>query len=219
MPFPDQEYLQNLIKHLETRVKSNSTTQDLLLMYSGAAMNWIADFVLDESVEWEKREMEINQLTLTGTNPQWNKIILEQAERSPEKLRELIINNQDIANTFKTAEFNNAPILVRFEDEKYSVLDGMHRVVAAIRDGKKLIAAYTGTPSQNPKPMCEPHVVYDLLKVYHRGLNRDRAGLIAALKFLKQAYVNVEDLLTNRFGPQWIANKDIQEIITEVLKA
>ncbi len=217
MPFPDREYTEILIDHLIRKTRQTNKPEDLLLMLSGASLNWIADFVLDESVAWEKREINVADLYLTGTNPEWNKIIIDRAQRSPEKLKRLMAEDSAVKTMLSNLVFDEVPILVRVDDGKLKVLDGMHRVVAAIRDNRKTVSAYIGTPSGNSKPLCEAHVIYDLLRAYQRSIHKDRQGLIAALRFLKNNYVNVESLLRDRFNAEWIPDEGVQKVIREVL--
>ncbi len=98
------------------------------------------------------------------------------------------------------------------------MLDGMHRIVAAIRDGHDNIDAFMVRFQGSPKPVCESHVIYDLLRAYERGINRDRDGLISALRFLRGSFTNVEELLRQRFDSSLLRNSDLQAIITVVLQ-
>jgi hypothetical protein len=218
MPFPDQDYLENLIDHLTRKTRQTNKPEDLLLMLSGASLNWIADFVLDESVVWEKREIKVADLYLTGTNPEWNKVIIDKAQRSPEKLQQIMAEIPSVKGLFADCVFDNVPILVRVDGGKLKVLDGIHRLIAAIRDDRKTVIGYVGTKTGDSRPLCEAHVVYDFIRAYQRSAVKDREGLIAALKFLKNNYVNVEGLLRNRFNADWVPDEDVQKIIAEVLK-
>ena len=119
---------------------------------------------------------------------------------------------------FLDAKYEDIPILIRFEDDKYKVLDGMHRTIAAIREGKETIQAFIARSIGKPAPYCEPHVIYDFLRAYHRKMNLDRNGLIISLRFLRHSYANVDELLINRFNKQWVPDDEIQEIIQEALK-
>lgn len=74
--FPDQKYLENLLQNLKAKTEKSLTEGDLLLMYSGAMLNWIGDFITDESVAWIKKELLLDDLFLTGTGPTWNEIII-----------------------------------------------------------------------------------------------------------------------------------------------
>lgn len=201
------------------RAEKNLSSLEQLVMYSGAAMNWIGDFFTDPGVTWEKKELRVDDLVLTRTSPEWNAVIIARAEKSPTKLRELLRTDPAVAALFADAHWNEQPILVRSENG-YLVFDGMHRVVAAIRDGKETIVAWiaTRTATTPPQPACEPHVIYDFLRAYRRGSNRDRDGLITALRFLRKAYGNVDVLLTTRFGPGWLPDEELQAIIAEAMR-
>lgn len=215
--FPDREFLEKLIRHLDGKTGANQQPLQRLLMLSGAAMNWIADYITDENAQWSKETVALEALYLTGTNPSWNAIIIERCERSPRKLRELFETEPQTRALFAEAKFENPPILARYEEGRYKVLDGMHRVIAALRDGHKTIEAFVARLEGKPRPHCEPHVVYDLLKAYHRKLTTDREGLLAALRFLRGSYANVDGLLRERFNKSWVPDDEIQEIIKEAL--
>ncbi|MEK7460934.1 MAG: hypothetical protein AAB647_01815 [Patescibacteria group bacterium] len=216
--FPDQKYLQELIVHLRKKQDQNGEYLEELLMRSGAALNWVSDYVLDPGAQWIRQKLPIDEVILTGTNREWNEIIIDQAERSPYKLRSLIRNNLTVAELFRDLRFDPTPILVRDENGERRVLDGMHRIVAAIRDGHDNIDAFMVRFQGSPKPVCESHVIYDLLRAYERGINRDRDGLISALRFLRGSFTNVEELLRQRFDSSLLRNSDLQAIITVVLQ-
>lgn len=216
--FPDTEFLNKLVRHLKEKVDASQPLLEQLVTYCSASMNWIADYITDENVLWSRETLPIDNLWLTGTNPQWNAVIIERCERSPQKLRELLKSDPNIAKLFAEAKFEELPILVRYEENKYKVLDGMHRVIAAIRDGQSNLQAFIARLQGSLKPKCEPHVIYDFLKAYQRKINRDRDGLIIALRFLRHSYVNVEELLKNRFSKSWVPDDEIQAIIQEALK-
>ena len=215
--FPDTEYIKKLVQAQAKKVSAESTSLELLQMYSGARLNWLADFFTDTNIAWSKRILPIDDLTFTGTSPAWNKILIDKCKRSPKKFRNLISKDKSFIAGFAEAIYTNDPILVRLEKDKLKVLDGTHRLVGAIIAGKQKIMAYVAKPAGKPKPDCEPHVIYDLIRAYQRGLNRDRAGLVAALKFLNRAFGNVDGLLRGRFNFKWIPDKDIQAVIAEAL--
>lgn len=213
--FSDKKYLNDQLKHLKSQAEKLSL-REKLAMYSGALLKWTADYLSDGNIKWQKRKIKINDLTLAGTNPEGNKIIIDKCQRSPEKFRILLKKNPKIKKIFKDAKLNSIPILVRYEEKEYKVLDGMHRVIGAILANKSEITAFVGKVS-NPRSWIEPHVVYDLLKANQRKLNTNREDLICALRFLCKAYINVEDLLKNRFNDSYVYDKNIQEIIKKVL--
>jgi len=217
--FPDKKILDDLVKHIQDKANASQEPLEKLLTSCGAVLNWVADYITDETINWTKENLRIDDLYLTGTKPEWNAIIIDQCQRSPKKFRELLKTDPKIAVLFSEAEFKDLPILVRREEEKNKVLEGMLRTIAAIRDGKETIEAFVARPSGKFRPNCEPHVVYDLLRAYHRGINKDQEGLIIALRFLRHSYANVEHLLKTRFSKPYIPGDDeIQEIIREALK-
>lgn len=215
--FPDEQYLNELVRQLEEKAKGWQGPLDKLVMLSGVQLNWIADFMTDPNVVWSKEELPIEKLTLTGTNPEWNAIVIDKCKRSPKLLQEFFATNPPELALFADTKFVEVPILVRAEGEELRVLDGMNRAIAAIRDGKTAIVAYVARVNGAPRPYCEPHTVYDLLRAYQRKMNTDKAGLVSALKFLRKSYANVDELLRNRFNKAWLPNEEVQSAIQEAL--
>lgn len=216
--FPDLKLLGLILAQEKEKFEGTHTELEQLLTYSSSAMNWIADMILDPGMRWERKSLSVDTLYLTGTTPEWNKVILEQCERSPRKLRELFVTDPNMRSVFAAATGSSVPILIRFDEGLNKVFNGMHRAIAAIRDGQETIEAVIGYSPEKFRTVCEPHVVYDLLRPYIRKLNSDRAGLIAALRYLRKCYVNVDELLRQRFSFDGIPNEEIQAIIQEVLK-
>ena len=210
-------YVKNLAKALEHKV-AHYDPETKVLMFSGAAMNWIGDFISDRNVRWAKKKLNLNALYLTGTNPAWNRIIIDKCGRSPEKLREFFHAKKNNAAVFRDAKYSSIPIMVRVDEGQYKVLDGMNRVIAAIRMNRKKINAYIASSAGKPRPVCENHVVYDLIKAHQRGINRDKKGLIAALRFLRKSYINVDSILRRRLDRRWLPDMELQKIIKEALK-
>ena len=216
--FPDKEYLHILIEHESIAVKEDFSEIEQLLALSGAKLNWIADFISDENIEWKKETISLDSLYLTGVNPEWNHYIKILANGSPKVMNELMQTDTTLRSMSEKLPASDFPILVRIENDKKKVLDGMNRTLRALYDGKDTVEAYVGYQISKPKPHCEAHVVYDILRAYQRGLNTSKQDCVAALRFLKNSYVNVEELLRTRFSAEWIDNKDLQEIILEALK-
>lgn len=210
-------YIRKLIKALEKKA-SAYPPETKLMMLSGAALNWIADFVTDKSIRWSKKKISIDTLYLTGTNPKWNRIIIDRCGRSPSKLRTLMAKDRKVRALFRAAKYASAPILVHRDEKKYKVLDGMNRIIAALRADKKYIFAYVASPAGKSCPRCEPHIVYDLIKPYQRGINRDRRGLIITLRFLRKSYANVDGILRERLGARWLHDPKLQKIIRAALR-
>lgn len=189
-----------------------------LLMYSGVLLNWVGEWLTDPSVHWEKRALRLEALTLTGTNPTWNAVIIDRARRDPRQLRELL-RDPEIVRLFERAQWSPVPILVRVDPqdgEKLKVLDGMKRTIAAIRDGRDTIEAWIGTRTSPTCPRIEAHVVYDLLRAAQQGRG-SLDDLRAALRFLLQAYGNTRDLLEHRFSAEWVRNSKLNTLVQEVL--
>lgn len=216
--FPNSKFIKEFAQGVQNKVLPQLTPLEKILVFSGVSMNWQADFLLDETVKWQKKRLKLESLYLTGTNPEWNAIIIDKCQRSPKKFREFLKSKPEAKKIFSKAKFSAYPILVRVEDGKMKVFDGMNRVIASLRDGRKDISVWIAKSSNSPKPKIEPHVIYDFLRSYHRKINTDRRELITALKFLRKSYSNVDRLLKERFNLKWVPSAEMQEIIKEALR-
>lgn len=214
---PDPAFVQALAQRMRAKVEASQDTLDQLLADCGMQLNWVGEWLTDKEVAWKKRELLIDNLTLTGTQPAWNTVILDECERSPKKLRERLASDVSAQELFSGAIADGLPILVRIDGETTKVLDGMRRTIAAIRDGQEKIWAWVGRRTGKGQPVCEPHVIYDLLRVYDEGINPDRSELSVALRYLKQSFANVESLLRRRFDRERVRNDELQKVIAEVL--
>ncbi|GBE16243.1 hypothetical protein BMS3Abin15_00055 [bacterium BMS3Abin15] len=215
------------IKKFESHEKSNlekiiKDPQEKIIMYSGARLNWIGDYLGNKKIKWIKKTLPIKKILFTGTNPDWNEILIDTCRGSVAKFRKLIESDRSIKNKFKKeASFGSNPILVRKGDKKatYKVLDGMHRLVGAVLSKKSTIEVFISTNENKYLPLCEAHTIYDLIRGYVRNA-RDKRGekeLYHALKLLSRTYGNVEELLRKRFNYKWVPDKDVQKIIRRVL--
>lgn len=210
-------YLNQLAQNHQENVVSNRPPEELLLMYSGALLNWVGEYINDESIKWTFQNLPVDSLTLSGTGPEWDKIIRGYAEMSPAKLRELM-KNEEIARVFANATNNGLPILVRKDEDNLKVLDGMNRVISAIRDGQVEIEAYIGERISEPKPIIEPHVLYDFIRAFkQRGGNA--ADFKGGLRFLVSSYANAKELLEKRFSEEWVHDDTTSKLIAEVLNS
>ena len=210
------------IKQLTQRLKTNALAVELqekmqLLMYSGALLNWVGEYLSDESIHWHEETVLVKHIYLTGTGPAWNKIIIDQARRKPAELKRLLNENSELKQVFAECQFEDTPILLRQDGEHLKVLNGMHRTIAAIRDKHHYIQAYIGTRSGKPLPLVEPHVVYDILRAFTQ-YGGDSDDFIASLRFLIHHYENVQALLQTRFKNEWELNESIAPRIDALLK-
>jgi hypothetical protein len=211
--FP-KEYLEGLEQNHREKIEELLSVEERILMYSGARLNWIGEFINNKAISWELKTIPVDNLTLTGTGPEWNAIILDRAEGRPDKFRELL-KDPEIRKIFKDSKYIDIPILVRKENDKLKILDGMNRTIAAIRDDIFEIRAYIGTLNGNSLPVVEPHVVYDFIRAYQRG--GEETDFVAGLRFLANSYSNVKTLLEERFNGSWVRNEKVQKLIGEIL--
>lgn len=191
---------------------------------SGISLGYIADCVMQDGLLWNEKEIALKDLWLSRTNPIWDAIIVNRCSRSAENLKDFIESNPQDSKIFPDQTFCDLPILVKFEGDKYKVLDGMKRVIAAIKTGRSTIGAFVSEEIPLPKKFpegehkCEARVIYSLLNAYQLGINKDKDALIAALRFLRQSYDNVSYLLRHRFSESWFQGAEMKEVIEESLK-
>lgn len=219
--FPDAADLARVEQEISAKLDATQPADERLLRNASGALNWVADIVFDEGARWECRTLALDDLYLTGTIPAQNAYIIERCQRSPKLLRELFRTEPASKHAFTPNEHDTAfkenPVLILFHDGKHKVLHGMPRVLAALMEERREITAWVATIEGTPRPPCEPHVVYDLIRAYQRGLHTDRAGLVAALRLLRTSYYNVVPLLRERFDKRWVPQEELQAIIDETL--
>lgn len=215
----DNEVLLKLLKVAEVRVENEKIVEDKLQIYSGALLTWVGDYITDRNIDWQYKKILIKDLYLTGTFPEWNVILIEKCQRSGEKFQKLLVDEPKLKEMFLSVKDFDNPILIRFEDGKNMVLDGMYAVIGAVLRGEVEIESWVAVYNGDPKPQCETHVIYDLIRPFHRGYNRDVEGLKSALKYLHKSFVNVDELLRERFNEKWVLDdQELSQIIKDVIE-
>lgn len=219
-----EKYIESLAVAEDKKSKALLDSRGRVLVNAGIQLNWIGDFISNSKIKYKLIKVPINKVLFTGTNPNWNKILIDRCEKSVEKFQALIKNNSEIKERFfKEALFGDEPILMRGPDENglYRIFDGMHRFVGAVLKNKKTISAYVPINEDKYLPTCEAHVVYDLIRGFQRHA-KDQQGkreLYCALKLLARTYENVVGLLKNRFNFKYIPDKEVQKVIEKVIKS
>jgi hypothetical protein len=219
-----EKYLKALADHEDKKTLTlDPNFRNRILINSGARLNWIGDFLANPKNKFKKVSLPLEKIYFTGTNPEWNKILLVKCHRLVAEFIELIKKNDKIKAKFvRETTFNKEPILVRRAENKgyYKVSDGIHRLIAAILKGHKKIDAFVPVDEGKYLPICEAHVVYDLIRGYLRHA-KDKKGaedLFHGLCLLKRCYSNVPSLLKNRFNFKYVADESVQEVIKKVLE-
>jgi len=219
-----QQYLEELADHEDEKSRSYLTDpRARILVNAGIRLNWIGDFLGNPEIKWEERELPVEKIQFTGSDPFWNKILIEQCNRSVNKFKELIAKNPELKEKFQqTASFGDEIILVRKSEKKgfYKVLDGMHRFVGAVLKGKDKVRVFVPVNEDKHLPVCEAHTVYDLIRGFLRNA-KDKEGerqLFYALKLLCRTYANVKSLLKERFNKNYVNDEKVQRVISKVLK-
>lgn len=216
-----ETYLKELASHeREKYEKYLSDPRNIILVYSGVALNWLGDFFANPDIKWVERTVKVEDCLFTGTNPEMNEILLNKCQEKPENLISYLENNsKDKELIYEYASYGDETILLRKKDDKYLLLDGTHRFVGAVLQKNKTVKAYIPVNEQQVLPNCEAHTVYDLIRGFRRNA-RDEEGkkaLYWALKLLNRTYANVGLLLRERFNEKYERNKEVQDVISKVL--
>jgi len=218
-----EKYIKDLAAHEERKSMPFLNPRMQILVNAGIRLNWIGDYLANPKIRFRKIKISVDKILFTGSSLAWNKILLDRCHKSVGEFKELISKNQTIKKKFiKDASYSAEPILLRGPDEKgfYRVLDGMHRFVGAIIKNKKTVSAYIPVDEGKYLPICEAHVVYDLIRGFQRSA-RDKQGendLYHALRLLARTYENGADLLKIRFNHKYVPDKAVQKIIRKIIK-
>ncbi len=217
-----EKYIKDLSNHEVKRTEKFLTPRNKILVYAGINLNWLGDYLANPNIKYKKVVIPVEKILFTGTGVEWNKILIDKCERKVEKFKELVEKDEKIKERFlKETSFTNDPLLVRGPDENgfYKIIDGMHRFVGAVLKNKKNIEAYIAINDGKHLPICEPHVVYDLIRGFQRNA-QDKQGeieLYHSLKLLSRTYENVTTLLKTRFNSERIPDEKVQKILKRVL--
>jgi len=219
-----EAYLKELAQHEKEKTKGFlKDPQQTILVHAGISLNWLGDFFANPEIEWVRKSLLVEKIQFTGTNPEWNRILTDQCKRSVAKFRSLIKKYPELESRFrKEASFGDEIILVRKSEDKgfYKALDGMHRFMGAVLQKKKHVWVYLAVNEDKHLPICEAHVVYDLIRGFcrHAHDEQGKEQLYHALKLLSRTYANVFELLRERFNADYVHDNDAQAVITRVLQ-
>jgi len=216
-----EQYIKKLAIHEDERNRKEMNPREIILVNSGISMNRIGDFIANPKIKFKKISVPLEKVLFTSTNPDWNKILIKKCQRKVELFRQLINKDEELKNKIsQDASFGNEPVLLHGPDESgnYRPFDGMHRIVGAVIKNRKVITAYVPVNIEKHPPICEPHIIYDLIRAYQKLKNtRNEQSLINALVLLGQYYDNVPNLLKQRFDKRRVLDKDVQKIITKTI--
>lgn len=192
-----------------------------ILVNAGIHLNWLGDYLANPAITWSKQTLPVNQIEFTGTNPEWNEILINQAERSPAKLRSMVQQDPSLRNKLiLDPNGRTEPIIVRRDKEKagyYKILDRMPLFVQQVLDGATEVEVLLPN-NEDHLPICEPHVLYDLMRGFERHAN-DELGqeqLYQAITLLVRTYANIPELLTERFGNDRVFNVNVRKVLDRV---
>jgi hypothetical protein len=191
--FPDEHYLEREAVSMFQRMLREHGGEATFCALSDLLLQWQGAYIADQSQEWGLKVVAIDELVLTGMDPEWNKIIIEQCARSPRKLREALKADEQLHNRLLGLPKNPEPIMVREEHGRMLVLSGMHRTIAAIGRGEEVIHAFVGRRHGHIALQSHPSHVYEFCRAYHIGA-LDKDGLVAVLRVVAGAFANAEEM-------------------------
>lgn len=218
-----EKYLKDLVKHeMWTYFKEYcSNPRQAMIFLWWVALNSIWDYLGTKEAKYERKSINLEEIYLTWTKPEINKITIDTCNREVKKLRQLIKNDLKIKEKLeKWASFwNETILLIDLWDWKYKSFDWMHRIIWHILLWKNKIDAYVLKNYWEFLPDNEPHVVYDIIKAYQRSkrTEQDKNDLKSALRLLVNNTWNVKDLLINRFNPDYLKDDEVNEIIGKII--
>lgn len=220
----DKSYLDKLVKHeMWTYFKDYcKNPQDAMILLWWVALNSMWDYLGNSEAKYERKLIKLEDIYLTWTTPDINKITLDICNRDVNKFKKLLEQDNKLKIKLENwASFwEETILLIDLWNWKYKSFDWMHRIVWHILSWKKEIDAYVLKNQNDFLPNCEPHVIYDIIKAYQRS-NRntqDRCDFIWALNLMIKNVWNTKNLLSNRFDANHLKDNDVQNIIKEVLK-
>lgn len=217
-----ETYIENLAQHEKEVSQSDLGARESILVNSGIRLNWLGDFLANSKIKYSLKTLPVEKILFTGTNLDWNEVLIDRCQRSVLKFRELVNQDGKLKKLFeKDSSYDKRPLLVRPDQKEgyYLVVDGMHRFVGAVLAGESQVQAFVPLNLDETLPVCEPHIIYDLIRGYIRNA-KDEEGkkdLYHALRLLLRTYANAEQLLRERFNSKYVDDEDVQEVIGDAL--
>ncbi|HPN67413.1 MAG TPA: hypothetical protein PLZ62_02040 [bacterium] len=215
MKLPEKIIKQLALEHADIFADDYDDRQKLAV-YSEARLNWVNAIISDDYYDWEQEELLIANLQLTGTIPEYNKIIIDKCERSPVKFA-AYLKRENCYDLFVCNNKSNETILIEYRDGKYYVLHGMYHVIKLIINGQDKLTAWIGHNSfQIKKPNVEPSVAYFFLREYRRGTipQKEKEHLLETLRLIYQYTNNGPRLLGDDGRLGW--ENAMQKLINEI---
>lgn len=196
--FPNPDYLRRRTRKMLDVFIANHSAEEGFAVAADALLQWQGAYVTDLSMEWTLEQLTIDDLYLTGMNPDWNAIIIDRCERSPQKLRLLFDTDAEVRAKMVGIKADEEPIMVRAERGKLAVMDGMNRVVFALTRRDSTITAFVGRRHGSPQLQSPAGIAYTFCRAYRMG-RLDEDGLVTVLRIMRTMYVNLDVLLRKRY--------------------
>jgi hypothetical protein len=165
--------------------------------------------VSDDSFSWSEERIQTKKTILTGMNPTINKIIYsKEISQDPLKFRDFLLkyfekhkNNDDPKELgrFRPREKSivYSKILIREEEGKLYIIDGMNRFIAQLLGEKKEIVAFIGRKSRKGKQMIGDSTFLLLRKAYERGNEEEKKAVLKVVEKLMKMSSDGESAVRN----------------------
>lgn len=135
--------------------------------------NFVFDYIAGDTYRWERRDVSVASITLTGMSGYLTGIIYgDEVQQNPHLFAEYIRRHLDDArlaelHTASPIPENRQTIMLRESDGKIKMVDGSHRLMAMVMSGATAVPAYVGVIADpNAKPFVGDTVFLRLLELW-----------------------------------------------------
>jgi hypothetical protein len=169
-------------------------------------MNEMFRYLSDSSFTWREEEVGCRKLTLTGMNPEVDKVTHGSIVRNdPLKFRDYLLdyfknhpnNDPEGLGQFRPSgkPIQYPTIFLREENGKLNLLDGSNRLVATLLQGGLKINAIIGMRTSDGKPRVGDSTFWLLRHLYEQGDVNEKRSVISITKQLIQTSSDGKDAI------------------------
>lgn len=170
--------LDNIIVGDNIRLRDDAYSTDIPRLLEALSFtyraNSVFDYVEGGQSRWEKREVSIDDIVLTGMGEDLTEIIYgDQVQRNPRKFVEYIKSHQDDERltqiSSRHVSENRKTMILREDDGKLKMLDGSHRFLSMVMNGATSVSAYIAIlADKSAKPMIGDTIFLRLRKLWEQ---------------------------------------------------
>ena len=211
-----ESYIDQLFEKNKLKVLSRYDTRQLIMMLSGAQLNWAGDYLGNPAIPLRIQNLKHEEITMTGTHKEWNDVLKVRCKGRPQAFLDLIEGDPSIIEGFLRPGLDySVPLFTRYNpsENTYRIFDGMHRFVNQLIEGKREFISVVYDESDKHLPWCEEHVVYDLIRAYQKNAHDEdgKNQLKQALILILRSYGNAEEALKKRI--EALDHDDLSRIV------